>query len=255
MNNNPINNDRNADGLKTINAKPVKLKTNYKFFNSNWFFLTISFITVFFIKLFFQWFYAPIVLGFKQVNKKNYRSVKKQGLIILSTHIHNLDTFLIGAALMPKKVWVLMLESNLGLPFLIGKYFRIAGGVPIPTKKELFVRFMKEIPNEIKKKRAIVVLPETALIRYHIGVRGFAKGAFRIALNANATILPTVWIYKKRKGLRRLFGKKPLLHLHYLSPITLESKGSNAETIKYYEEYCYNLMKDYFNTHSDYKEQ
>lgn len=235
----------NEGGFQSIKAKPVTLKDDYKFFNRNIFFVCISFIIVGFCKLIFNWLYAPIFMGYRVKGRKNYRKIKNDGFVIVSNHIHNLDVFLIGASIYPKKVYVLMLESNLGLPFW-GRVMRLAGGVPIPTKTSQFVTLMRDIPKQIQKNRCLVILPETALKLYHDGIRAFSKGAFRIALNANCDILPVVFTFRKRKGIRRLFSKKPLIQMNYLDPIKIEDKGSRQLTTAFYEKYTYDVMDQFY---------
>ncbi len=191
-------------------------------------------------------------MGFKVKNKQHYKAVKREGVVMTSNHIHPFDTFLIGTSTMSNKLYVLMRESNLGVP-IFGKIMRWAGGVPIPTRPELFVRLLKEIPAQIQKRRNLLMMPETALIPYHVGIRPFSSGAFRIAINAKSKILPIVYIYKKPRGLRKLFRKKPCFELHFLPAITVEKKGTNHETIEHYKDYTRNLMIDYYNEHSEIK--
>ncbi|NLK12344.1 MAG: 1-acyl-sn-glycerol-3-phosphate acyltransferase [Candidatus Phytoplasma sp.] len=249
-NNEKVPYDPNEGTLETIKARPVTIKKDYPFFNRNIFFRITSFVIIWFFKIFVEILYARIFMGFRVKNKKYYKSVKKESFMAISNHIHPLDTFLIGTTFLPKKLYVLMRESNLGVPFF-GRIMRLAGGVPIPTKKDAFVQLLRQIPETAKRKEAILMMPETALRMYYVGIRPFSNGAFKIALSNTNLILPSVYIYKKPKGLMKYLKKKPYIHLHFLEPIKIVSQGKNHETISYYNEYTNQLMTDYFNKHSD----
>ncbi|CCV64611.1 predicted lysophospholipid acyltransferases (LPLATs) of glycerophospholipid biosynthesis,: AGPAT-like [Alteracholeplasma palmae J233] len=242
--------DPNEGTLETIKARPVTLKDDYKFFNKNIFFRLLSLFFIFSIKIFVEYLIARPFMGFRVKNKKYAKSLKKEGYVIISNHIHPIDTFMIGTTVLPKKIYAIMRESNLGVP-IFGKVMRFSGGVPIPTKMKLFGKFLRLIPNELKSKKAILVMPETALIPYHVGIRPFSSGAFRIAINANSKILPVVYVYKKQRFLSKIFRSKPDFQLHFLEPVEVLDKGNTHDTVEFYKNYLHEVMTKYFNENSD----
>lgn len=244
--------DPNEGTLETIKARPVTVNKDYPFFNRNIFFRITSFLVIWFVKIFVEILYARIFMGFRVKNKKHLKSVRKESFLAISNHIHPLDTFLIGTTILPKKLYALMRESNLGVPFF-GKVMRFGGGVPIPSKRDAFVQLLRQLPEVTKRKSVILMMPETALRMYYVGIRPFSNGAFKIALNTTEIILPMVYIYKKPRFLMKYLKKKPYLQLHFLEPIKIESQGKNHETITYYNNLTNKLMSDYFDLHSDLK--
>src|SRR5690606_14416589 len=148
-----------------IKSKPVKLKKDYKFFNQNPFFKLGSKFMVFLMWIILDVFYARLFIGFRVRNKKNLKQIRKEGYVLVANHMHFLDAILIGTTIFPRKLYVTMLQSNLGLP-LVGPILRIAGGVPIPESKDGMVKMMTELRAELDKKNPILVKTEAALIPF-----------------------------------------------------------------------------------------
>ena len=172
---------------------------------------------------------------------------------MVCNHVHVLDAVWIGALLFPRKIYVTMLQSNLGLPF-VGKILRIAGGIPIPETKELMVHFLGDLKNELSKKTPVLVMPEASIKPYHVGIRKFLSGAFRFAADADAKILPFVYVYKTPNFIQKLYSKKPRFHLHILEPVEVERGESKQQTLTLTKNKVHKIMSDYFNEHSDLKE-
>lgn len=247
------NNNNNLHDYHTIDAKPVELENDYIFFRQTFFFKIGSFIVVFLIKLFIYFIYGKLILGLRVKNKKQIKLLKKEGFILISNHMHTLDGVWLGAMIFPKKVFVTMLQTNLGLPF-VGKILRIAGGVPIPLKREQMPAFLNGLKKELDNNKSILVMAEAAIKPYHVGIRKFFNGAFRFAINSEAKILPFVYIYKKRKGLSKLIFKKPRLELHVLPPYEPIIYDKKSTSIKQAKDDVHSIMSSYFNEYSDLKD-
>jgi len=253
MDNNNNNNNKNLHDYHTIDAKPVELENDYVFFRRSFFFKITSIVVVFLIKVFIYFIYGKLILGLRVKNKKRKKLLKKEGFILVSNHIHPLDAIWLGAMIFPKKVFVTMLQTNLGLPF-VGKFLRIAGGVPIPLKREQMPNFLNELKNELNQNISILVMVEAAIKPYHIGIRKFFNGAFRFAVNSEVRILPFVYIYRKRKGLFKFIFKKPRLELHILEPYEPVIYDKKSDSIKKSKDDVHYIMSNYFNQYSDLKD-
>lgn|SRR5690554_865592 len=243
----------NHDYQVLKNVKKIKLKKDYTFFNHNPFFKIASFFTVLFIKIVALYIFGILFRGLRIKGKKNLKHLKKDRFILVSNHVHVLDAVWIGALLFPRKIYVTMLQSNLGLPF-VGTILRVAGGIPIPETKELMVHFLEELRNELSKKTPILVMPEASIRPYHVGMRKFLSGAFRFASDADAKILPFVFVYKKPNFIQRLYMKKPRIHMHILKPVEVERGVTKHQTLTLTKDKVHKIMRDYFNKHSDLKE-
>lgn len=248
---NKDNNDNQHD-YKVMKTKAVKLKKDYTFFNQNPFFKLLSFFTVLMMKLILFYFYGVFFTGLRVKGKKNLRHLNSDRFILVSNHMHVMDAIWIGSLIFPRKIYVTMLQSNLGLP-LAGKILRAAGGIPIPETKEHMVKFLGELKTELSKKTPVLVMPEASIRPYHVGIRKFLSGAFRFATDADAKIMPFVFIYKKRNKFSRLISKKPRIELHILPPVEITLYESKHETQVQIRDKIHHIMSEYFNLHSDYK--
>ena len=236
------------------NVKEIKLKKDYTFFNQNPFFKLGSFFVVLLIKIFVYFIYGKLFSGLRIRGKKNLKHLKKDRFILVSNHVHVLDAIWLGSLIFPRKIYVTMLQSNLGLPY-VGNILRIAGGIPIPETKEHMVHFLDELKTELSKKTPVLVMPEASIRPYHVGIRKFLSGAFRFAADSDAKILPFVYVYKKPNFIQKLYSKKPRLHLHILEPVEVIQGETRQKTYALTRDKVHQIMSNYFNEHSDLKEE
>ncbi len=244
----------NQHDYQVIKVKPVKLKKDYTFFNQNPFFKFLSFLTVLLMKITLFYFYGIFFRGLRIKGKKHLKHLKDDRYILVSNHMHVMDAIWVGSLIFPRKIYVTMLQSNLGLP-LAGKILRAAGGIPIPETKDHMVKFLKELKDELSKKTPVLVMPEASIKPYHIGIRKFLSGAFRFATDADAKIMPFVFIYKKPNAFQRFISRKPRIQLHVLPPVEITRYESKHETQVQIKDKVHQIMSEYFYLHSDYKEE
>ena len=227
----------------------VKLKKDYKLYREDLFYKIINKFVV--ILLVIGYFFPKyLVWGFKTIGRKNKKYLK--GAVVVSNHSHQLDATFTLQANLSKRFYITSLESNLGFGW-ISKVFRGAGVVPIPTDKDLLKRFYKETPEMIKKGNNIIIYPEASLIPYCDHIRDFKQGAFRIAIAANAPIVPIVYTFHKPYGIYKLTrGNKPLIHQNILDPYYVKDMGNKKLTIETASNELHEIIKSYFNLHSDF---
>lgn len=230
-----------------FHPKEVKLKDNYKFYNRNIFFVIFSRLMVWFTRL--CMIFPRLFIGVKTKGRKNKRKVK--GAIIVSNHIHQFDAFFLVTSFYYSKVYVTMLQSNLGFGF-VSKYMRLAAAVPIPTNPRQLKKFNTETEEILKKGKNILFYPEAALMPYCDHIRNFLPGAFHYAVVYDRPIIPCCFTFHKPKGLHKLFRKKPSIHLNVLEPYFIKQTGNRNETIKNTTEEIHKIINDYFIAHSDY---
>ncbi len=252
-NDNKSSKTENEHTYQTIKARPVRLKENYDYFNQKWYRRFFSYIITVIVTFFIKIFIGPVFFGFKLHNKKLlkiYKKQKKPGFILVSNHIHPIDAFLLGTVLRPKRTYFTMLMSNLGLP-VVGKLMKVLGGAPIPNKRSLLVEFQEKLNEVVQKGSWVGVYPEAALKPYCNYIRSFKKGAFRFAVDANADIIPMVFVFKKPYGIYRLYKRKPLIQLHVLDRYVITEKQTKGETLAFHTENLQKIMSDYFNKHTN----
>ena len=243
--------DENTHQYTTIKAKPVVLEDDYPFFKQS-LFRRIIMVIVVWISAFFTTIYKYVWLGFRVDGKKNLKKVKG-GSILVANHILPMDAFIIPTTLLPKTTYVLSLQSNFGLP-IFGKYIRLVGAVPIPEKKTQLKRFIEELTYTVNHGKNVLIYPEAALIPFCDHIRNFKKGAFRFAIISGRPIVPLVWTFHKPKSpLKKLFRKKPCLHLHILEPYYPTTEETTFQTIEKAMNEVHSIMNDYFNENSEFK--
>ena len=229
--------------------KEVILKDDYKLYKKGFFFWFFQ-ITMILITNFVLFFPKKLSWGYKVVGKKNKKYIKSS--ILVCNHTFPLDAFSILTALWTKRIYTLTLQSNLGFG-IVSKYFRIGGGVPIPTGFKLYKRFVNESPEVLRKGKNILVFPEAMLMPYCDHIREFKSGAFHFAIDGADNIIIMVHTFHKPKGLYKLLRrKKPCIHLNILEPYKIERLASKKETIEKAQSDIQKIMSDYFNKNSDY---
>lgn len=224
--------DEETHSYKTVKAKSVILKDNYKFVKTNFFYLLFSDTFVGFC-VFFISVYSKVFLRSKVVNKKYKREIKKSGAVIVANHVHPLDATVIVSSFYPRRIYPLTLKSNFGLP-IVGFIQRHGKCVPIPDNAEQLKRFDTELINVLNKGGKLLVYPEGSLSLYDKSLREFKAGAFRYSAITNTPILPTVTTFRPARGLRK---GKLLFTTTYLKPIYPDSSISErANILKLFKE-------------------
>lgn len=230
-----------------FHPKEVKLKEDYLFYNTHFWFRFLAYIVKVVSR--FWLFFPKVFLGYRVKGRKNKSKVK--GAIVVSNHIFVIDALLLVSSFWRRKVYVTMLQSNLGFG-LASKYMRIGAAVPIPTDRRLLRKFNEETVEILKKGKNVLFYPEAALMPYCDHIRNFLPGAFHYALLADAPILPCCFTFHKPRGLYKLFRKKPTIHLNILEPYYLKQCETRNETIHQATTEVQNLISEYFVNHSDY---
>lgn len=231
-----------------FHPKEVKLKENYVFYNQNIFFRFFSYLLILISRL---WLIFPrIFMGVKYTGRKNKK--KARGAIFVANHIHPLDAFFLASAHSGKKIYVTMLQSNLGFG-LFSKYLRMTAAVPIPTERRQLKRFGEATEEILEKGKNILIYPEAALMPYCDHIRNFLPGAFHYAVAFNTPIIPCCFTFHKPKGLLKLFRrKKPTIHCNFLEPYYIKQQETRRETIDYTNKEIHQIIEEYFIKNSDY---
>lgn len=244
--NRPVNeNEHTYDN--GFHPKEVVLKENYHFYNRNFFFRIVEKTLIFFTRI---WLLVPrMVMGIKIIGRKNKRKVK--GAIMICNHIHQFDAFFLVATTYFQKVYVTMLQSNLGFG-IASRYMRYAAAVPIPTDRRLLRKFNEETKKTLERKDNILFYPEASLVPFCDHIRHFLPGAFHYAVVNHAPIIPCCYTFHQPKGIRKLYRKKPVLHLTFLDPYDPPSTQNRANDIETATREVHDLIEKYFIEHSDY---
>ena len=135
------------------------------------------------------------------------------GCVIVANHVHYLDSVLVALSVWPRRVRVLVARSNWEHP-VIGAFMRAFGCIPtggtLGQTREM-LRRVREIPTS---GHALLVFPEGELACYREGLAPFHTGAFEVAAQTEAPVVPIVVVQRRDErgnprglGLCRLFGR------------------------------------------------
>ncbi len=166
--------------------------------------------------------------GLKIVGKEHFR--RDRGSVITCNHIHYLDCTMIVLAAFPKHVTFATLNSNFRMP-VVGWLLRQFECVAVGENLKETRTFLEDAKRRLKEQKSVCLYPEGELELYSHQIRPFQKGAFSLAVNANALIQPVVLHQRRPKGLWRLFKRKPLFTLEILPVIMPEElpEGLSAQ--------------------------
>lgn len=198
--------------------EPLKfeIKENYQFINNNVLFKWISNI-IFIVIAPILWILNKVLFGFRIEGKENLKKVKG-GKVTISNHIHPMDCTMNGLVNFPNRTYYPTLQTNFKIPF-IRHLIRILYAIPIPDKQSQKERFYLQIENAIRNGKTVHMYPEGALWPYYEKLRTFKKGAFKIAIETNAPIVPILYKFEEPKGIFKLYKKKKCIYAKVLEPV------------------------------------
>ncbi len=167
----------------TINHRPVKR--------------TLSAMTYYLIALPLLFLYLKLVLNVKYVNRKNFREVKG-GAIVVSNHVHVLDSVMNSFAAFPKRPILTSNPDNFKKP-VAGFFVNLLGAVPIPVNILETQIFFNQLSRHARSGRYIHLYPEGHLVFKDEAVRPFKNGAFKLAVDASVPVVPIRISFVKTK--------------------------------------------------------
>lgn len=218
---------------KTKKGKKKKLNVS-----KNRFKRFFSFIFYFFIATPILSFYFHIIRGVKFKGKKNKKHVKS-GAIVISNHVHSLDSAMNAIAMFPKKLNFTTLPQNIESK-LYGPIVSALGASPIPLTPLENKVYSHEYKTLLKDKRYIQFFPEGYLNSGDKTIRNFKRGAFVLAVENKVPIIPIRIKYKNKKWYRYPFFFKKKIEVVIGSPIHANIFINKRDAIK-------ELMDDSYN--------
>ncbi len=136
--------------------------------------------------------------------RKNLR--KLDGAVIVSNHVHSLDSVMGGVLSFPRKPIFTSMQDNFKHP-VYGRLVNILGATPTPKTIDETKIFFTELKKHAAKGRFIYFFPEGELVSGDRDLREFKKGAFKLAEEAKVPVVP-VRISFTDKSRGKLFKEK-----------------------------------------------
>ena len=120
----------------------------------------------------------------------------------------------------------------------------MSGGIPIPTHNiHAMIKFNLAMEEALESGKWMHFYPEGSLWFYYPDIRPFKKGVFKYAVKFDKPVIPLAFSFRPRKGLQKLFGKKPLVDLHIGKPLFPDQNLTPPEAIAAMQAEAYHVMQ------------
>lgn len=132
--------------------------------------------------------YFKFIMNVSFVNLRNSKK-RLKGAVIVSNHVHPMDSPMSGVAFFPKKLIYTSIKENFDLK-VAGKLVKILGSVPIPTDLLESRVFFHELVGHARGGKIVHFFPEGELILRNKEIGEMKRGAFKVAVEASVPIIP-----------------------------------------------------------------
>ena len=163
------------------------------------------------------WLLDTLIWGYRVEGREHLKEIKG-GAVTVMNHIHPMDCTMMRLATFPRSLRCISIPSNLEMPFT-GWLNYALGAVPLPDSLPALMDLERRVEESLKGGMWIHYYAEGMLVRYHEGIRPFRKGAFLAAVRAGCPVLPMRILCVKSHGIRRLWRRKPFLHVVIGEPL------------------------------------
>src|SRR5690606_14884870 len=143
---------------------------------------TLSAMTYYLFALPLLFLYMKFILNVKYIGRKNFREIKG-GAVVISNHVHVLDSAMNSLAAFPKRPIMTAMKANFEKP-IAGFFVNLLGAVPVPGNMLETQLFFQTLGNEARRGRYVHIYPEGELIDKDKEIREFKRGAFHLAVES-----------------------------------------------------------------------
>ncbi len=176
-------------------------------------------------------------------NLRKNKKILKEGAITICNHVLMWDYLCVLKAIRPRLQYHPGWKTNFEGPN--GPLIRLVGGIPIPTDNiRAMVKFQKAINEVLEKKKWLHFFPEGSMWFYYPDIRPLKKAIFKFSVKHNKPIVPMAISFRERKGLWKLFGKKPLATLTIGELLWPDYTISQADAIDKLHKESYHIMQE-----------
>ena len=141
--------------------------------------------------------YFYLFRGLRIKGKKHLKHIES-GAVLVSNHLHKLDSVMTALVCFPKKLIFTSIQENFETP-VVGQLITILGATPTPKTVIETKVFFHELSRAIGKGRFVHFFPEGELITKDSSIREFKKGAFQLAVENHVPIIPISILFKQKK--------------------------------------------------------
>lgn len=179
------------------------------------------------------------------VGIENYLSVKG-GAIITCNHFNPCDNYAIWRAIKPymgkNRLWKVIREGNYtNFPGIIGFFFRHCNTLPLSSNMETMKKFMSAVSTLLDRSEKILIYPEQAMWWNYRKPRPCKNGAYKIAVNSGAPIIPAFITMRDSEILDGNGFPVQKYTVHFLPPLYPKEDLSKKENVEYLKQENYRL--------------
>ena len=176
------------------------------------------------------------------------------GAIITSNHFNANDNYAIHRSLIPylknkNKFYKVIREGNYtGFKGLFGFLFRNANTLPLSSNMETMKNFMRAIKELLERGEKILIYPEQAMWWNYRKPRPLKDGAFKLAVNNNAPIIPCFITMEDSEFIDPDGFNVQAYTINFLKPIYPNSELTKKENIEYMRNRNFQLWKECYES-------
>ena len=237
--------EKNADfdvDVKPVNQKFVKKMdpNKFKYKHKNIFYKFYSFLVrlvVYILGPIFTFFYFKLRIR----GRKNLKAIRKKGAIVVTNHVHTLDSLYIRQISRTRSMYYLAAPFN-NKKGLAGLTLRVAGVLPLGNGLKLAKQLDTTIADLLKNKRLLTIYAEESMWMGYTKIRPLKRGAFHYAVKNNSPVVPVVALFRKTNWLDKLLMRKYKVTLQILPAIFPKPELSPKDNIDYMCKTCHQEM-------------
>lgn len=175
-------------------------------------------------------------------NLKKHKKELKRGAITVSNHVFMWDYLCVQKAIRPHISYFPAWKPNFESGFQ--SLMRIIGGIPIPEGDiHAMISFKRGLDEVVESGRWLHVFPEGSMWYFYPDIRPLKIAAFNYAVKYGKPLIPMSMSFRPRRGLRKLFGKGPLVDLHIAEPMYADKSLSPRDAAEELRARAYHIMQ------------
>jgi 1-acyl-sn-glycerol-3-phosphate acyltransferase len=157
-----------------------------------------------------------VLFGLRIEGRRNLKNLKQA--ILVCNHTHYLDSTMMALAVYPRQIVFFSQRSNFNLP-LARWILKIMGCYPIGSNYTEIKRFQTIAVEKARRGVWLGIFPEGNMSIFNPNLQPFKKGAFWIACQSGAPIVPLVIARRPDHSLWHRITKLPALTLKIHPPV------------------------------------
>lgn len=151
-------------------------------------------------------------------NIKKNKSVLRGGAITVSNHVFYWDFLCVLRGIRPHLSYFPAWKTNFEGPNR--HLIRMSGGIPVPDDDiHAMMKFNRAIEDVLKEGKCLHFFPEGSMWFFYPDIRPLKKAVFCYAVKFDKPVIPITLSFRPRRGITKLFTKKPFVDLHVGAPI------------------------------------